>query len=407
VSLLPEPSADTLDEVVDNRRHLHRHPEVSFAEHETSRFVRERLGRLGLDVLECPTETGALALLETGRPGRRVMLRADIDALPILEDSGVDFESTSEGRMHACGHDAHASILLGAARTLVERAEQLTGSYLFCFQPAEEIVSGARAMIARGLFEAHRPDVAIGLHMASWLPSGHVATRPGLLWAGSDAFEISLKGPGGHGGMIKKVGNVVSAQAFLLERLWGVVEGLEYEGTGCHCTVGDVRTDGAWNIVPRLALVRGSVRTFTSELREVALQRLGDLLLEVDTEFQIRSELQLVHGTVPVFNDPNVTRTVLDLGAELIGEKANLLGSPLTVSDDMAEFLTRIPGCYFMVGAMPPDAETPPAHHSPTFRIDEASFGAGVRMMAGTAARLAAEPASPHPDPPPQRGRED
>jgi metal-dependent amidase/aminoacylase/carboxypeptidase family protein len=186
-----------------------------------------------------------------------------------------------------------------------------------------------------------------------------------------------------------------------------VVEGLEYEGTGCHCTVGDVRTDGAWNIVPRLALVRGSVRTFTSELREEALQRLGDLLLEVDTEFQIRSELQLVHGTVPVFNDPNVTRTVLDLGAELIGEKANLLGSPLTVSDDMAEFLTRIPGCYFMVGAMPPDAETPPAHHSPTFRIDEASFGAGVRMMAGTAARLAAEPASPHPDPPPQRGRED
>jgi amidohydrolase len=394
VSLLPEPSADALDEVVDNRRHFHRHPEVSFAEHETSRFIRGRMAELGLEVPECPTETGALALLDTGRPGRRVMLRADIDALPILEDSGVDFQSAADGRMHACGHDAHAAILLGAARTLAERADQLGGSYLFCFQPAEEIVSGARAMIAKGLLAAHRPDVTVGLHMAAWLPSGWVMTRPGLLWAGSDAFEVSLRGPGGHGGMIKRAGNVVAAQAFLLERLWGVVEGLEHEGAGCHCTVGDVRTDGAWNIVPRSVLVRGSVRTFTAELREEALQRLRDLLLEVDTEFQVRSELELVHGTVPLFNDPNVTRTVLDVGAELIGEKAGLVGNPLTVSDDMAEFLTRIPGCYFMLGAMPPGAEPAPSHHSPTFRIDEAPFATGVRMMAGTAARLAGETAA-------------
>jgi amidohydrolase len=231
--------------------------------------------------------------------------------------------------------------------------------------------------------------------MASWLPSGHVMTRPGLLWAGSDAFEVSLQGPGGHGGMIKRIGNVVSAQAFLLERLWSIVEGLEYEGTGCHCSVGDVRTDGAWNIVPRSVTVRGSVRTFTSELREEALQRLRDLLLEVETEFQVRSELQLVHGTVPLFNDPNVTRTVLDVGARLVGDKASLVGNPLTVSDDMSEFLTRIPGCYFMLGAMPPDAEVVPAHHSPTFRIDEASFATGVRMMAATAATLAAEASDP------------
>ncbi len=388
---LPEPSSDTLDEVVDNRRHLHRHPEVSFDEHETSRFVRDRLRSLGLSVQECPTPTGALAVLETGRPGRTVMLRADIDALPIVEESGVTFASATEGRMHACGHDAHTAILLGAARTLAERAEDLTGSYLFCFQPAEEIVSGAREMVARGLLDRHHPDVTIGLHMAAWLPSGQVQTRPGLLWSGSDAFEITMRGPGGHGGMIKRLGNVISAQAFLLERLHTVVDGLEYDGTGCHCSVGDVRTDGAWNIVPRSVRVRGSVRTFTPELRTEALQRLGDLLLEADTEFQISSELQLVHGTVPLFNDPNVTRTVLDVGAELIGDRSGEIGSPLTVSDDMAEFLTRIPGCYFMLGGRPPDADTPPAHHSPTFRLDEASFATGVRMLAGTAARLAAE----------------
>lgn len=389
---LPEPSADTLDEVIDNRRHLHRHPEISFQEHETSHFIRERLAALGLEVQECPTPTGAVAVLRTGRPGRTVMLRADVDALPIHEESGVEFESAREGSMHACGHDAHAAILLGAARTLSESAELLTGSYLFCFQPAEEIVSGAREMIARGLLERQRPEVTIGLHVASWVPSGTVLTRPGLLWGGSDAFEITMRGPGGHGGMIKRTGNVISAQAFMLERLHTVVEGLEYEGTGCHCTVGDVRSDGAWNIVPRTVSLKGSVRTFTPELREEALQRLGDLLLEADTEFQVRSALKLVHGTIPCFNDPNVTGTVLEVGREVIGEQASLLGQPLTLSDDMAEFLTRIPGCYFMVGARPPDSETPPAHHSPTFRIDEPAFATGVRMMAATAARLASGP---------------
>src|SRR5215470_790686 len=131
---LPEPAPDVLDEVVDNRRHLHRHPEISFEEHGTSRFVEQRLRELGLAVHECPTPTGALAVLETGRPGRTVMLRADIDALPIVEESGVEFASATEGRMHACGHDAHTAILLGAARTLAEQAEALSGTFLFCFQ---------------------------------------------------------------------------------------------------------------------------------------------------------------------------------------------------------------------------------------------------------------------------------
>jgi amidohydrolase len=192
--------------------------------------------------------------------------------------------------------------------------------------------------------------------------------------------------------MMGRRGNVISAQAFLLERLHTVIDGLEFEGAACHTTVGDVRTDGAWNIVPRRVLVRGSVRTFNPELRTEALGRLQDLLLEADTEFEVVSEMKIVHGTIPLFNDPNVTRQVLEVGQELIGERAGVLGKPLTVSDDMAEFLTRIPGCYFMVGAMPPDAAEPPAHHSPTFRIDEAAFGVGVRMMAGTAVRLARNP---------------
>jgi amidohydrolase len=318
------------------------------------------------------------------------MLRADIDALPIHEESGVDFASRADGRMHACGHDAHMGIMVGVARTLVDRIWDISGRYLFVFQPAEEIVSGAKAMIARGLLDDHHPDSVIGLHITSFTESGTVITRPGLMWAGSDAYQIDFSGPGGHGGMMGRRGNVLSAQAFLIERLHTIVEGLEHDGVQCHTTVGNISSDGAWNIVPRGVAVKGSLRTFTADLRDEALRRLSDLLLEVDTEFTVESSLKLVHGTVPLMNDPNVTRTVLDVGESLIGDKASLLGRPLTVSDDFAEFLTRIPGCYFMLGAMP-EGGPPPAHHSPGFKIDERALGVGVKVLAGVAARLASE----------------
>ena len=388
-SQLPLPSRSILDEVVESRRHFHRHPEVSFSETRTSHTVAERLRELRLELKACPTATGAVALLDTGRPGKTVMLRADIDALPILEESGVEFESSAEGSMHACGHDAHMAILLGVARTLADHASDLAGRYLFVFQPAEEIVSGAKAMIAGGLLDDHHPDAVLGLHIASFVESGTVVTRPGLLWAGSDAFDVSIAGPGGHGGMMGRAGNVLAAQAFLIERLHTIVDGLEHDGTSCHTTVGNVISDGAWNIVPRGVRIKGSVRTFTAALREEALGRLGDLLKEVDTEFEVLSRLELVHGTVPLMNEPNVTRTVLEVGDELIGDRASLLGRPLTVSDDFAEFLTRIPGCYFMLGAMPA-GDRPPAHHSPTFRIDEEAFPVGVKLLAGAASRIAA-----------------
>jgi amidohydrolase len=386
----PAPSRSVLDEVIELRRHFHRHPEVSFSEHETSRQIADRLHELGLEIKPCPTETGVVALLDTGKPGKTVMLRADIDGLPIHEESGVDFASRIDGRMHACGHDAHMAIMVGVARTLVERIWDVTGRFLFVFQPAEEIVSGAKAMIAKGLLDDHHPDSVIGLHVTSFMESGTVVSKPGLMWAGSDAYEIKVSGPGGHGGMMGRRGNVLAAQAFFVERLHTVVEGLEQDGVQCHTTIGDIRSDGAWNIVPRGVVVKGSLRTFNASLREEALVRLHDLLRETDSEFEVSSTLDLVHGTVPLMNEPNVTRTVLDVGRSLIGDRASILGRPLTVSDDFAEFLTRIPGCYFMLGAMP-KGEPPPAHHSPGFRIDEEALPIGVKVLAGAASRLAAE----------------
>src|SRR2546428_3637117 len=386
----PLPSKSVLDDVVDLRRHFHKHPEISFSEHETTRYLKERLRELGLDLETCPTETGAVAMLDTGRRGKTVMLRADIDALPIREESGVDFQSRTEGRMHACGHDAHMAIMIGVARTLIDRIWDVNGKYLFVFQPAEEIVEGAKAMIARGLLDDHRPDVVIGLHIVSFMQSGTVITRPGLLWAGSDAFDVKFSGPGGHGGMMGRRGNVLAAQAFFVERLHTVVEGLEHEGVQCHTTVGNIRSDGAWNIIPRGVLVQGSPPTFDSSLPQQALDRLHGLLRETQSEFEVQSNIELVHGTVPLMNEPNVTRKVLEVGEELIGERASVLGRPLTVSDDFAEFLTRIPGCYFMLGARP-EGDTPPAHHSPTFRIDESALPVGVKVLAGAGSPIGRE----------------
>ena len=378
-----------LDEVIELRRHFHMHPEVSFNERITSQELAGRLQQLGLAIKRCPTETGVVAMLDTGRSGKTVMLRADIDALPIHEESGVEFPSRIDGRMHACGHDAHMAIMVGVARTLVERIWDVRGRYLFVFQPAEEIVEGAKAMIAGGLLDDHQPDAVIGLHITSFTDSGTVITKPGLLWAGSDAFDVRFDGPGGHGGMMGRLGNVLAAQAFFVERLHTVVEDLVHEDTQCHVTVGNISGDGAWNVVPRGVLVQGSLRTFSPHLRAQALERLNDLLHETETEFEVRSKLELVHGTVPLMNEPNVTRTVLEVGRELIGDRASVLGRPLTVSDDFAEFLTRIPGCYFMLGAKPADIP-PPAHHSPGFRIDEEALRVGVMMLAGAASRLAA-----------------
>jgi metal-dependent amidase/aminoacylase/carboxypeptidase family protein len=188
--------------------------------------------------------------------------------------------------------------------------------------------------------------------------------------------------------MMGRRGNVLSEQAFLLERLHTIVEGLEQDGVQCHTTVGNIISDGAWNIVPRGVAIKGSLRTFNPTLREQALGRMHDLLQEIDTEFEVTSSLELVHGTVPLMNEPNVTRTVLDVAKSMIGDKASILGRPLTVSDDFAEFLTRIPGCYFMLGVMPEGAP-PPAHHSPGFKIDESALEIGVKVLAGAAARLA------------------
>ena len=378
------------DEVVDLRRALHARPELAFAEHATSALLAERMGSLGWTALRCPTATGAVAELRGGRPGRSVLIRADIDALPVEEELDVPWRSTVDGLMHACGHDAHAAILCGVAATLAARAEDLPGRYVAVFQPAEEALGGARAMLDGGLLDIAHADAACGIHVAAPLPTGLVATRAGVFYSAGQGFTLEVRGAGGHGALMGRGGNVVLAAAELAARLGEVVEGLDFEEVDCVCSAGAIHAGTAPNVVPRAATVSGTIRTFTQAQATTTVSRLRRLCAEVAGSYDVEVDPRLTASTAAVVNDPGATAAALRAVRSALGEDRAFEMPPITPSDDMAEILARIPGVYLAVGARP-GAREPAQHHAADFSIDEEALRVGVLALATTAMALAEE----------------
>jgi amidohydrolase len=376
------------DDMVDVRRELHRHPELGFEEVDTTALVRTRLGKLGLAERPVVTPTGAAYTLTGGRPGRPVVLRADMDALPIDEGIGLPFASRVEGKMHACGHDAHTAVLLGVAQVLSGRAEDLAGSYTFIFQPAEELLSGARRMVEGGVLDGLEGGVALGHHVTSVLPTGMVGVRAGITMAEVHSFAIVVRGPGGHGAMAGATGDVVRAISDAVGGLGAVVEGLEYEHVPCVCTAGMVRAGTAPNVVPDHASLRGTLRTFIPEQRAEALDRLRSLCDRLGTHHGVSVQLEVPDRAPAVTNDPATTETVARVARGQLGVDKVLDMPPVTPSDDMSVFLERLTGCYFFVGGALGDG-TSGMHHSPTFAIDEEAMRVAARLTVGAAAALA------------------
>jgi amidohydrolase len=375
-------------DAVDLRRALHAHPELAFDEHATSAVLRERMRGLGWTELRCPTATGAVFELDTGRSGRSILLRADIDALPVTEEVDVPWRSRAQGVMHACGHDAHAAILVTVARVLAARVESLPGRYVAVFQPAEEQARGARAMLDGGLLDVARADAACGLHVAAPLPSGLVATRAGIFYAASQTFVAELRGAGGHGAMTGRDGNVVLAASELAARLDEVVRGMEYEDVECASSVGSLHAGTAANVVPRTARLAGTIRTFTPEQAVDAVVRLRELCDAVGRTHGVTVSLELPASTSAVRNDGRATAASLRAAREVLGEERAFEMPPITPSDDMSEILARIPGVYVVVGARP-GAGVPPQHHAADFTIDEECLRVGALTLAATAVALA------------------
>jgi amidohydrolase len=382
-----DPIGAVFDDMVDLRRTVHRRPELAFAEHATTALLRERMAALEIDELTRFTATGGIFAMDGGRPGRTVVLRADIDALPIQEGSHP-LASQTDGVMHACGHDVHVAALLGVASALGPRRDELTGRFIFLFQPGEEALCGAKTMVDAGALEVLRGARLVGFHVTSQVPTGLVALRQGVAMSEAHSLRLTLSGPGGHGA-IPGPGDVIAATADLVSRLDTVTEGLEFEGAHCVCSAGTLSAGTAVNVVPTTAHVSGTLRTFTDEQRGDALGRLRALCHAVGESHGVSVDLEVPEHTPAVVNDGDVTDLVEAEARAVLGPEGVFRMPPSAPSDDVSEFLNHLPGCYFFVGGARADG-TSGMHHSPSFSVEDEALRIGAGVLLRSAVALAA-----------------
>ena len=386
-----------IPEVVRLRRDLHQHPELGFQEVRTSALVAARLEELGLPVRRNVARTGVVALLEGALPGPTLLLRADMDALPIQEETGLPYASRNPGVMHACGHDGHTAILLGVAQVLARRRETLAGRVKFVFQPAEEGLGGAEPMIAEGVLEEPRVDAAVGLHLWSPLPVGTVGVRPGPMMAAADTLRIRVRGRGGHAAAPHRTVDPILAAAHLVVATQSVVSRSVDPADSAVISLCRIQGGQAGNIIPEEVELVGTVRSFRAEVRDRLRQRLEELAHHVPRAFGATADLDFELGYPPVVNDPAMTELVTSACREVLGGPASVVDCHTMGGEDFAFFLREVPGCFFFVGSGNPDRETHHPHHHPRFDLDEDALGLGVQCLVRIVERYLAAPASATP----------
>ncbi|MBV8300501.1 MAG: amidohydrolase [Candidatus Dormibacteraeota bacterium] len=365
------------DDVIEIRRDLHRNPELSHQEQRTAALAAQRCGELGFSVRTGVGGTGVVADLVSERPGPMLMLRADMDALPVLErDDGRPVRSQNDGVMHACGHDGHVAMTLGAAAVLSSMRDAWSGTLRCCFQPAEEIAGGAAPMIDA---EAARDvDRVLGIHLWAQLDCGSVAVSDGVIFGSADLFGISVHGRGGHGGMPHTTADPVIAAAHVVTALQTLISRETSPFNPAVVTIGRISGGTAANVIADTVELGGTVRALEQHERERLLRRVAAVASDVAKALGCSAEYTDVAGTPPVVNDPEVAALVRRAAAAVVGEERVITPQPLTVGDDVALFLQQAPGCYFLVGAG--NAEAPP-HHSAAFDIDEKALPVGVETL--------------------------
>lgn len=366
------------------RHHLHAHPEFGFEETRTAAFVAGLLRGFGMDeVVEGVGGTGIVATLRRGTRHRAIALRADMDALRIAETGMHAHGSTVPGTMHACGHDGHTAMLLGAARLLAEEGG-FDGTVRFIFQPAEEWGRGALAMLGDGLLERFPFEEIYGLHNMPGQSVGSFSTRPGAIMSAEDVFAIVLTGVGGHASRPQAGSEVMVAGAALVTALQTIVSRrLDPAETAVVSVTGFV-TDGARNVLPGTATISGDVRSFdpvVSAAVETHMQRIAQ---GVATAHGVRAEIRYTREFVPLVNDPACTAEALAAATALLGpERVSIADRPITASEDFARFLDHVPGCFAFLG----NGEASPPLHNPGYDFADAILLDGARFHAGIARR--------------------
>jgi amidohydrolase len=364
------------------RRALHKRPELGFEEHETAALVAEQLRGLGIEVKTGVAKTGVVGLLRATKPSRRaVLLRADMDALPIEEVSGRPYGSEVAGKMHACGHDGHMAMLLGAASVLTAVRERLDRDVVFCFQPGEEGFGGAEAMIREGVLVEHGVGEVYGLHLWSLFPVGTVQLRPGPTMAGNDEFVASIVGKGGHGAMPHEARDPIVAAANAVVALQSVVARSIDPMQAAVVTVGSLQAGSAPNVIPEVATLRGTMRSFDDDVRQILRRRVREVLEGTAAAAGCRLDYVLHPGYPTVVNDADAVARVRRHAALVAGDANVVEPAPMAAAEDFAYFLREAPGAFVFVGAGNTARGITAPHHAPQFDIDESALPIGTELL--------------------------
>ena len=376
------------------RRDFHMHPELGYNEIRTGGIVAKELESLGLEVTKGVGKTGVVGFLEGSKPGPTILLRFDMDALPITEDTGAEYSSQNPGVMHACGHDGHTAIGLTVAKILNERKHELKGNIKFCFQPSEEgtngeDVGGALMMMRDGVLEGPRVEKTLSLHLWNDKPLGWIHVAEGPVMAGADLFIIKLTGKGGHGAGPDTTIDPVVCAAQIVNALQTIVSRNIEPLKPAVVSVTSIHAGTAFNIIPQTAELNGTIRTFEPEIREKVHRRFEEIIRGTAQAMGCEAEIIIKQVTAPVINNVDVASSVMQSAQVLFPQTEIANNSYLTMgAEDMGYMQEKADGCYFFVGSANAERNLNYNHHHPKFDFDEQALISGVALMASAASDI-------------------
>jgi amidohydrolase len=376
--------------LIERRRDFHQHPELGYHENRTAGIIAQELSSLGLAVSTGMVKTGVIGLLKGRHPGPTILARVDMDALPVQEANTVEYISQNPGVMHACGHDGHISVGLAVAKMLTAHQAQLHGTVKFVFQPAEEL-GGAKFMVEEGVLENPRPDVVLGFHLWNLLPIGKVSVSAGPVMAASEQFLIRVNGMGGHGGIPDRVRDPIVAAGHIITALQSIVaRNLSPLDSGV-VSVTSLKTIESYNVIPANVELKGTIRTFKPNVRELILKRVNEIAVGTSQMLGCSADVDLQSVAPPVVNHPGVADQVSKCARKLLGDQ-NVTSDVISlVAEDFAFMLQAIPGCYYFVGSANAERGLIYGHHHPCFNFDETALVPASALMASIIASYVLE----------------
>jgi amidohydrolase len=374
-------------DVVSIRRDVHKHPEAGFKETRTADLIERRLATIRVESKRI-AGTGILATIKGSKPGPTMLVRADIDALPVTELNDVPYRSQVPGMMHACGHDGHVATALGAATVLAGRRDKLAGTIKFMFQPAEEGPGGAMPMIEAGILDKPKVDACFAMHMWNDLAVGQIGARSGPVFASADEFTIKIAGKGGHGAAPHQTIDPVVVAAHVTLALQTIVSRRTHPLKSAVVTVGQIHGGVRHNIISDSATLNGTCRALEKPVRAMIQKEIRAIAKGVTAAFGAKAEVEWRDGYPPTVNDPKMTELVRAAAAEVVGE-SNVVAQEITMgAEDMSYVLERVPGCYWLLGSANSKKGLDYPHHSARFDFDEESLPIGVQVWTKIAERF-------------------